>query len=111
MGLGPADVTLGVAYAPDQDSLGGTDNFYLYADAGIGIPGTPVSLSGHVGYTDGFLTFTTDSKALDWSIGAELAIGPATLGAAYVGVEGDVLVDPTGTFTDDAFVVTLSASF
>lgn len=110
-GLGPAELTGGIAYAPKQDSLGNTDNLYLYADVGVGIPDTPLTVTGHLGYTDGFLTFTTDSKALDWSIGAELAIGPATLGAAYVGVEGDVLVDPTGTFTDDAFVVTLSASF
>lgn len=110
-GLGPAELTGGVAYAPDQDSLGGTDNLYLYADVGVGIPDTPITLTGHVGYTDGFLTFTTDSEAVDWSIGAEVAVGPATLGAAYVGVEGDALIDPAGTFTDDAFVVTLSASF
>ncbi|MFL0357430.1 TorF family putative porin [Erythrobacter sp. GH1-10] len=109
--LGPASLTGGIAYAPDQDSLGGTDNLYLYADVGIGIPDTPITINGHIGYTDGFLTFTTDSEAIDWSIGADLAVGPATLSAAYVGVEGDVLIDPTGTFTDDAFVVTLSASF
>ncbi|QFT76967.1 TorF family putative porin [Erythrobacter sp. THAF29] len=110
-GLGPAELTGGIAYAPDQDSLGSTDNLYLYADVGVGIPDTPITVTGHIGYTDGFLTFTTDSEAVDWSIGAEVAVGPATLGAAYVGVEGDALIDPTGTFTDDAFVVTLSASF
>lgn len=109
--IGPASLTGGVAYAPDQDSLGSTDNLYLYTDLGIGIPDTPITVTGHLGYTDGFLTFTTDSEALDWSIGAEVAVGPATLGAAYVGVEGDALIDPAGTFTDDAFVVTLSASF
>lgn len=109
--LGPAELTGGVAYAPGQDSLGGTDNFYIYSDVGVGIPNTPISLSGHLGYTDGFLTFTTDSKAVDWSIGADFALGPATLSAAYVGVEGDAAIDPTRTFTDDAFVVTLSASF
>ena len=110
-GIGPASLTGGIAYAPDQDSLGDTDNLYLYTDIGFAIPDTPLTINGHLGYTDGFLTFTTDSEAIDWSIGADLAIGPATLSAAYVGVEGDVLVDPTGTFTDDAFVVTLSASF
>lgn len=110
-GLGPAEVTGGIAYAPDQDSLGGTDNLYLYSDLSVGIPDSPISLAGHVGYTDGFLTFTNDSTAWDWSIGADLALGPATLTAAYVGVEGDALIDPAGTFTDDALVVTLSASF
>ncbi len=110
-GLGPAELTGGIAYAPDQDSLGGTDNFYIYSDVGVGIPNSPITLNGHIGYTDGFLTFTNDSKAVDWSIGADVALGPATLSAAYVGVEGDALVDPGRVFTDDAFVVTLSASF
>lgn len=109
--LGPAEATVGVAYAPEQDSLGGTDNFYIYTDLGVGIPGTPITVTGHLGYTDGFLTFTNDSKAFDWSIGAEATLyGPLSISAAYVGAEGDI---PPGAydFVDDAFVVTLSASF
>ncbi len=109
--IGPASLTGGIAYAPDQESLGSTDNLYLYTDVGIGIPDTPITINGHLGYTDGFLTFTGDSKAFDWSIGADLAAGPVTFTAAYVGVEGDALIDPAGTFTDDAFVLTVSASF
>ncbi|MEN7538733.1 TorF family putative porin [Aurantiacibacter flavus] len=120
---GPADVTLGIAYAPEQDSLNGEDNFYIYTDVGVGIPNTPVSLSGHLGYTDGYLTFTTDQKAWDWSIGADVALGSvASVGVAYVGAEGNPsTVDDMGTvttaddfiydFVDDAVVVTLSASF
>ena len=109
--LGPVSVTPGIAYAPDQNSLGSTDNLYLYTDVSVGIPDTPLTINGHLGYTDGFLTFTNDSQAFDWSISADLAVGPATLSAAYVGVEGDALIDPGGVFTDDAFVLTLSASF
>ncbi|GGD57743.1 hypothetical protein GRI62_01930 [Erythrobacter arachoides] len=123
--LGPAEATLGFAYAPEQDSLGGTDNVYVYGDLGFGLPGTPVSLSAHLGYTDGFLTYTPDGKAFDWSVAAEMAIPstPLSVSVAYVGAEGDpVLLDDAGTpavftddfvydFTDDALVVTLSASF
>ena len=112
--FGPASVTAGIAYAPDQDSLGSTDNLYLYTDLGVGVPGTPLTLTGHLGYTDGFLTFTDDSKAFDWSIGAETAVGPLTVSAAYVGVEGDEVNEfgePDTVFTDDAFVLTVSASF
>jgi len=108
--LGPVETTVGVAYAPDQDSLGSTDNLYVYTDVGVGIPSTPLSVTGHLGYTDGFLTFTNDSKAFDWSIGVETAVaGPVSLGVAYVGAEGDI---PTGQydFVDDAVVLTLSAS-
>lgn len=109
--FGPAEATVGVAYAPEQDSLGGTDNIYVYTDLGVGVPGTPLTVTGHLGYTDGFLTFTDDSKAFDWSIGAEAAVyGPVSLGVAYVGAEGDYLPGDY-QFTDDAFVVTLSASF
>lgn len=109
--LGPAEATIGVAYAPDQDSLGGTDNIYVYTDLGVGIPNTPVTISGHVGYTDGFLTFTNNSKAWDWSIGAEFAVNEnLAIGVSYVGAEGDI---PAGAydFVDDAVVATLSVSF
>ena len=109
--LGPAEATLGIAYAPEQDSLGGDDNLYLYTDLGIGIPGTPVSISGHLGYTDGFLTFTDNSKAWDYSIGADYALSEnLSIGVAYVGAEGDYAPGDYN-FTDDAFVFTLGASF
>lgn len=106
-----ASLTFGVAYAPDQSSLGSTDNLYVYSDISIAIPDTPVTLNGHIGYTDGFLTFTTDSKAFDWSVGVDVAAGPLTFTGAYVGVEGDAIVDPGRVFTDDAFVLSVSASF
>ncbi len=109
--IGPASATLGMAYAPKQDSLGNSDNLYLYTDLGTAIPGTPVTVTGHLGYTDGFLTFTDNGEAFDWSVSAETALyGPLSASIAYVGAEGDI---PVGAydFTDDAVVVTLSASF
>lgn len=109
--LGPAETTLGVAYAFEQDSLGGDDNLYLYADLGVGIPNTPVSLSAHVGYTDGFLTFTNDGDAWDWSLGADFAVNEnLSVGVAYVDAEGDYLPGDY-KFTDSAIVGTLSVSF
>ena len=109
--FGPAELTVGVAFAPEQDSLGGTDNFYIYSDVGIGIPDSPVSITGHLGYTDGFLTFTNDSKAFDWSVGLDVAVaGPVSMGVSYVGVEGDTAVDPFEIFTDEAVVFTIGAS-
>lgn len=111
--LGPAEATLGVAYAPDQDSLGGTDNLYIYGGVGIGIPGTPVTINGHLGYTDGalaapLLSGLNDKTGLDWSIGAEFAITEnLSVSAAYVGVEGPSIKH----VTNDAVVATLSVSF
>ena len=123
--VGPAELALGVAYAPDQDSLDfdapledeSDDNLYLYGDVGVGIPGTPVSLSGHLGYTEGVLSFKSDAlggygTAWDWSIGADVALGDIlSIGAAYVGAEGDAPGPGDYDFTDDAFVITLSASY
>ena len=115
--LASVSVTPGIAYAPDQSSLGSTDNLYLYTDVSVGIPDTPVTLNGHLGYTDGFLTFTNNSKAWDWSVSADFALNDTfTVSAAYIGVEGDAandLIQPDGdlVFTGDAFVATLSASF
>ena len=110
--LGPAEATVGVAYAPKQDSLGGDDNLYLYTDMGFGIPNSPITLNGHLGYTDGalappFLAGTTDDTGLDWSIGASVAKGNFELGVSYIGVEGPSI----DGYTDDTIVATLSASF
>ena len=112
-GLGPAELTAGVAYAPKQDSLGNDDNLYVYADVGVGIPDTPLSLSAHLGYTKGalappLLAGTLDDTGLDWSIGADFAISEnLSVGVAYVGVEGPSIKG----FTDDTVVATLSFSF
>lgn len=122
-GLGPVSGKVGVFYAPDQDSLGGGDNLYLTTDWSAGIPGTPISLSAHAGYTDGFLTFTNNGKAWDWSIGASVALHEKiSLGIAYIDAEGaPKTLDDNGTatvaddfiydFTDSAIVATLTAKF
>ena len=112
--IGPASATLGVAYAPSQDSLdfgGPRDNLYLSGDLGVGIPGSPITLLAHLGYTDGALTYTADSNAFDWSLGASVAVPgtPLSLGAAYVGADGTG--NATYDFVDDAVVFTLTASF
>lgn len=106
--IGPLSTTLAVYYSPDQDSLGGGDNLYLSADAGLGIPSTPFTLSAHVGYTDGFLTYTADGDAFDYSIGASATVlGNLTLGVSYVGVDGPSI----DGVTDDTVVGTLSVAF
>ena len=108
--IGPVGATAGVAYAWEQDSLGGNDNLYVYTDWSLGIPNTPVTLTAHLGYTDGvlappLLAGTLDDSGLDWSIGASVPVyGGLSLGVAYIGTEGPAIND----FTDDAIVGTLS---
>lgn len=108
--LGPASVTTGVAYAPKQEALGkwyntGTsaaagvydnpgdkkDNFYIWTDAAAGIPATPITLKGHIGYSKGNAglgpngtSVAPTGKYVDWLLGADIAVGKLTLGVAYV---------------------------
>ncbi|WP_420606952.1 TorF family putative porin [Novosphingopyxis sp.] len=107
--LGPVSATAGIAYAwGGQDALGGDDNTYLYLDLGSGIPNTPVSISAHAGYTDGVLSFDSDSTSWDFSLGASYAItGNLSAGVTYTTVEGPVVDD----LTNDGFFATLSATF
>lgn len=50
--LGPAGLDLAARYAPRQSAIGG-DLLYLSAAASAAIPGTPLTLSGHVGRSTG----------------------------------------------------------
>jgi uncharacterized protein (TIGR02001 family) len=120
--IGPAKLKVGVAYDWTQmgllDNAGRhDDNLYVYSNLDVGVPGTPLTLSGHLGYTDGVLapcyyctgtaTFN-DRTGWDWSIGASATVlGPISVGVSYIGVSGASVKD----YTDDAVVATLTASF
>jgi len=111
--VGPAKLKLGAAYAWHQASLGHDDNLYVYGNVDIGIPHTPFTVSGHVGYTDGvlappFLAGTSDKTGFDYSIGASATVyGPLSVGVAYIGVDGPSI----DSYTNDTVVGTLTASF
>jgi len=112
--LGPVSAKLGVTYAWEQDSLAGEDNFYVFTDLGAGIPGTPVSVSAHVGYTDGVLAPPllagdfADDTGFDYSLGATYNVtNKLSIGASYVGVEGPSI----DGFTDDTVVATVKLAF
>lgn len=105
--LGPVGATLGVAYAWEQDSLGGNDNFYIYTDFEAGIPDTPLTLTAHLGYTDGVFATTASGDSFDWGLGASYAITDSlSLGVNYVDTEGPAVED----FTDAGFFFTLGYS-
>lgn len=50
--IGPASLDLFASYAPRQGEIGG-DNLYISASSAMGIPGTPLTLSAHVGRSSG----------------------------------------------------------
>ncbi|MBU1377266.1 MAG: TorF family putative porin [Alphaproteobacteria bacterium] len=100
--VGPASVLAGVAYAPKQKALGNfsatpqsrgqkQDNLYIWGDVSGTVPGTPVILKAHLGYSDGNpglgpngTSVAPTGKYLDWMIGADVPVGPITLGVAYI---------------------------
>ena len=91
--LGPVSAKAGVAYAPGgQKGLdftsGSDDDLYVYGEAGVGIPHTPVTLKGHIGFTNGSLGLVnpsiTDDTYTDWSVTAEYVHGPVKVGVSYV---------------------------
>lgn len=100
--VGPANLLAGVAYAPKQSALGNysntpfsfgqkEDNLYLWLDANTAVPGTPVTLKAHAGYSDGNpglgpngTSVAPTGKYWDWSLGADVAVGPLTLNVSYI---------------------------
>lgn len=111
--VGPASAKIGVNYAPKQDGLGGDDNLYVFTDLGAGIPGTPVSLNAHLGYTDGALspnrlTLTSTDGGWDYSVGATANVTKnLSVGVAYIGVDGASI----DKFSDDTVVGTVKLAF
>ncbi len=108
--VGPVTLLGGVAYAPKQEALGrwyvsgasfGTgipdapgdkeDNLYIWGDISGAIPDTPITLKGHLGYSNGNsglgpngTSVAPTGKYLDWLVGVDVALAPVTLGLAYV---------------------------
>lgn len=110
--LGPASVKVGAAYAWSQSALGNDDNIYLYTDIGIGIPETPFTLTGHVGFSDGSLGF--GGSYWDWSLGADWELGSGlTLGVRYVDTDLNRLtgIPAADTLYDATILFTLGVSF
>lgn len=78
--VGPGEMGVTLAYAPSQDNIGNTDNFYVALDGSFPISGTPLSINGSFGFEDG--AFGDNKK--DWSLGLSAEVGPGTIGVAYV---------------------------
>lgn len=108
--VGPVSLTAGLAYAPKQASLGrvyrsgaafvaGTpfdpgardDNIYVWGDAALPVGGTPFTVKGHLGYSDGNpglgpngTSIAPTGRYLDWMLGVDTNWKSLTLGVAYV---------------------------
>jgi hypothetical protein len=91
--LGPAQVVTGVAWAPEQRALCGS-NLYLYASGNVGVPGTPLTVIGGIGRSTGTVNDPSRAARLrpggdytDWQLGVEHIAGPVILTLQYVGTD------------------------
>lgn len=91
--IGPVGTKVGFNYAwGGQDGLnftpGSDDSIYVYGEASIGIPKTPITLKGHLGVTSGSLGLANfagaDDSYTDWSLTAEAVKGHFKAGVSYV---------------------------
>lgn len=111
--IGPVTASGTVGYSWSQAGLGNSDNIYLGLGLSSAIPGTPITLVASGGYTDGALGLLgSGGNYLDWSLGADVAVGPATLGVRYV----DTDIEKTGvkaidTNFDATLIFSLGFSF
>ncbi|WP_166040469.1 TorF family putative porin [Sphingosinicella sp. YJ22] len=87
--LGPVTAEAGAFYAPEQDGLGGRDNLYLYGDVTAGIPFTPLTVLGRLGYSTGGLA-PGGGDYVDWRLGVEVDRGPFRFGLSYVDTDLDL---------------------
>ncbi len=87
--LGTVSAEVGVNFAPDQGNLAGSSR-YAFGSASVGIPGTPVTLRGQLGFERGSLVADetgSQTAKTDWLVGADLSFAPVTLGIAWVGTD------------------------
>ncbi|MBC2670186.1 TorF family putative porin [Novosphingobium piscinae] len=99
---GPLNVLAGVAYAPKQIALGNfsnttisrgqkQDNLYLWGDTSAAVPGTPVTLKAHAGWSKGNpglgpngTSVAPTGKYWDWALGADIAVAGLTVNVSYI---------------------------
>jgi uncharacterized protein (TIGR02001 family) len=94
--VGPGEVGLTFGYSPKQNNIGDQDNIYAAVNGSLPIKGTPLSLTGSIGYEDGAFG---DEKS-DWSVGVTADVAGFTLGASYIDTRrGGPLGDATAVFS------------
>jgi len=113
--IGPATAKVGLAFAPAQDALGDNSNLYLFGDLSAPIPGTPVTLNGHLGRSKGDTALSPGGLYWDWSLGASASWRNLTLALSYVDTDASeaeaLSVGATRDIVDAALIVSLAASF
>lgn len=106
--LGPVTAKLTAAYAPRQSALsfgrGRDDNLSVSGDVSGFVPGTPVTLSAHLGHNSGPTRLGLADDYTDWSLAANYTMRGLTFGLAYVDTDARVRT-PRGRDAAEAGIV------
>lgn len=86
--IGPVTGKLGAAYAPEQGSAtGGNDWLYVYGQVSGSVPRSPVTLTARLGNQD----FGGGASYTEWAVGAAATFGSVIAGVQYVDTDlGDL---------------------
>ena len=111
--LAGVSFTAGINYAPSQESIGGTDNTYLYLQPSYTFSGFPVTIKGSIGYEDGAGPIAAGglNNKVDWMIGADFKYKIFTLGVQYIGNNEHNEAHFNRDNLKDTALVSLTASF
>jgi uncharacterized protein (TIGR02001 family) len=104
--FGPATARLRANYAPDQENLAG-DNFYLSAEARVGIPTTPFTLFAQAGRERGSFY----GRKFDWSLGIEAIRAPFTVSVGYFDTDLNGVTSGLGRNVRGGIVASASVEF
>jgi uncharacterized protein (TIGR02001 family) len=80
--IAQATIKAGASYTPEQGNFGVGDGTYVFAEVATELPRTPFTLRAHFGREAG-VNGGPDGDKLDWLIGADTAMGPATVSLAW----------------------------
>jgi len=104
---GPATFKVGANYAwSGQSGLADNDSLYLRGDVTVAVPGTPVSVLGHIGHSDGQLAvLSPDGSYVDWSLGVEAVHKFVKIGVQYVDTDITQTLDYDKAIGADATIL------
>ena len=111
--IGPVGAKVGVAYAPGgQNALADDSAVYVSTDLSTALPGTPVTLMGHVGYakSDSFLG-GPDGEVLDYMVGASASYSGLTFATKFISTDVKKSLGREALGADNTVVFSLGAYF
>ena len=113
--IGPVTAKVLAAYAPKQSALtigdGKEDNLYLAGDLSGTVPGTPFTLTGHVGHSFGPSYLTVGDEYTDWSVTAGYAWKNFNFGLAYVDTDVTAYSPSGRNITKAGIVASVGVAF